>query len=118
MGIASRSPGVEKIRNHFAFLTPENYVNQPLVVFGMSDRGFDGLALKIKVTETNLQAEKEKNLPILDTFAVLVYHGAPFVCDLRQVCWSGFQPDQVVQYCRNELLLIRGAVDCWKDHLG
>ena len=90
MGIAPCGPGVEKIRNRFNFLTPENHINQPMVVFSMSDRGFDGLALKIKVTEADLQAEKEKNLPILNTFAVLVYHGAPFVCDLRQVCWSGF----------------------------
>ena len=117
MGIAFHGPSVEKIRNHFAVLTPENYINQTLVVFGMSDRGFDGLALKIKVTEANLQAEKEKNLPILNNFAVLIYHGAPFVCDLCQVCWSGFQFNQVVQYGGNELL-IRGAVDYWKDRLG
>jgi hypothetical protein len=80
MVIAYRGPGVEKIRNHFAFLSLENYINQPSVVFGVSEGGFDIPGPKIKVTETNFQTDNEKSLPILKTFAVLAYHGAPFIC--------------------------------------
>ena len=93
MGAGSRGPGMEKIRNHFAFLTLENYINQPAVVFGVSDLDSDGSVLEIKVTETNFQTEKEKSLPILKTFAVFIYHRAPSVDDLRQTRGTGFQLD-------------------------
>jgi hypothetical protein len=43
-GQAFRGPGVEKIRNHFAFLTLENHINQPSVVFSVSEDGFDMLS--------------------------------------------------------------------------
>ena len=38
VGFAFRSPGKEKIRNHFTFPTLETYINQPLVVFSVSDQ--------------------------------------------------------------------------------
>ena len=93
MGVGYRGPGLEKIRNHFAFLALENYVDQPAVVFSVSGLGFDRSVLKIKVTETNLQTDEEKTLSILKTFAVLAYRGAPFICDLCQACGTGFQLD-------------------------
>jgi hypothetical protein len=105
---ASYGPGAEKICNHLAFLTLENCINQPSVVFGVGEHGFNIPALRIKVTETNLQTEKEKTLPILKTFAVLAYHGAPVICDLRQAQGTGFQLDQVVQCVRDEFMLCMG----------
>ena len=62
---------MEKICNRFTFLTLENYINQPAVVFGVSDCGLNALILKIKVTETDLQTDEGKPLPILETLPIL-----------------------------------------------
>ena len=55
-----RSPGVEEIRDRFTVLTLENYINQPSMVFGVGEAESDKLGPKIKVTETNLQTNKEE----------------------------------------------------------
>ena len=91
---AFRGPGVKKIRDRFTFLILENHINQPLVVFGVGEPGFDKLGPKIKV-ETNLQTDKEGTFPILKTFAFLVYHGAPPIYNCRQILRTVFQLDQV-----------------------
>ena len=95
MVFVSCSPGVEEIRNRFTFLTLENYIDQPSVVFGVGEAGFDRPGPKIKVTETNLQTDKEEALPTLKAFAVLVYRRAPFIYNFCQVLWAVFQLDQV-----------------------
>jgi len=86
---------MEKIRNNFAFLALENYVNQFLVVFGVSEFISEMTDPRVKVTETDFQRTKEKTLPILNTLAVLAYHRAPFIRHLRQDPGAVFQPDQV-----------------------
>ena len=89
------SPSLEKIRDYFAFLTLENYVDQFLVVFGVNDVRSDITEMRVKVTETDFQRGKEKTLPILKTLAVLEYHGAPFICHCCQAPRAVFQPGQV-----------------------
>ena len=92
---AFRGPGVKKIRDRFTFLILENHINQPSVVFGVGEAGFDRLGMKIKVTETNLQTDKEEALPIWNTFVFLIYHRAPFIHNLCQAPWTVFEFDQV-----------------------
>ena len=112
------SPSVKKIRNYFAFPTPENYTNQLSVMFSVSNRGYDIPALEIKVTETNFQTDGEKSLPIPETLAVLAYHGAPVIRNLRQALWTVFQLDQVAQHVQDEFPLSVGAIDCRGDRFG
>ena len=82
---------MEKIGDRFALLTLENYVNQPPVVFGVSER--DGVVRfpGVKMAEAKFQTDKENALPILKFFAVRVYRGAPLIRNLRQARGSGFQ---------------------------
>ena len=96
MEVALGGPGVEKIRNRFAFLVPENNINQFPVVFSVSELDSDTRSLYIKVTETNFQTGRDKTLPVPNTLAVFTYNGAPFTRNLRQAPRTGFQVDQVV----------------------
>ena len=79
--IVVRGPSMEEICNSFAFLTLENYVDQPSVVFGVSesDVGARSLTLSIEVAKAEFQTDEEKVPPVLEMFAVLVYRRAAFV---------------------------------------
>ena len=81
---------MEKIHDHFAVLTLENHVDQPPVVFSVSESDVGGVSLSIEVAEANFQTDKEKALPVLKIFAVLVYCRAPFVRKNRQKRGSDF----------------------------
>ena len=71
--IIIRGQSVEQIRNCFAFLTLENHVGQPPVVFGMSKPGGEVPFRWIKMTKTKFQTVQEKVLQILKFFTVRVY---------------------------------------------
>ena len=88
-------PRMEKIRDRFAFLALENYVDKPPVVFGVSEPDATVRFPWIEVTEAELQTDKEKVLPIRKLCAFRVYRGAPPIRNLRQAWRSGFQLCQV-----------------------
>jgi len=111
MGKAFCGPSVKKIRNFLTFPNPKNYVNQSLVMPGMSELGWDIHAPWVKVTEANLQRDREKALPILATLAVLAYHRAPSICNFRQAPGTVLQRDQVAQYIQDECVLRLGVTD-------
>ena len=90
----AKGPSVEKICDHFAFLAPENYVDQPPVVFGVSEREGGRFTL-IEATKAKFQTDEEKALPVLKFLAVHVYRRTPLIRNLRQAQGSGFQPGQV-----------------------
>ena len=63
--------------------------------FGMSELDVELTVFWVEVTETDLQTDEKEILPIPKAPTVLVYHGAPFICNLRQTHGTGFQLDQV-----------------------
>ena len=81
-------------RSAIAFLTLENYVDQPRLVVVVSECDVGVLLPCIEVTKTSFQASEEKSVPVLDLFAVLVCRRAPFVRNLRQARGSDFWPGQ------------------------
>ena len=86
---------MDKICDRFAFLTLENYVDQPLVVFGVNEYGAGVPLLWIEVTKAYFQTDEEKSLPVLKILAVLIYRRAPPIRELCQTRGSDFQPSQV-----------------------
>ena len=94
-GVGFCGPGMEKICDRFTFLTLENHVDQPPVVFSVSE--YEGVIRFpwIEVAKAKFQTDEKKGLPILKIFAVLVYRRAPLIGNLRQAQGSGFQLGQI-----------------------
>ena len=86
----SGGPSIEKICDRFAVPTLENHVDQPPVVFGVSERDVSGRLPIVEVTKTKFQTVEEKALPALKIFAVLTYRRAPFVRKYCQTRGSNF----------------------------
>ena len=88
-------PSLEEVCDRFAFLTLENYVDQPPVVFGVSELDSVVWVPRNEVTKAKFQTDEEKACPVPEVFAVLVYRRAPFIRKRRQTFGLDFQIGQV-----------------------
>jgi hypothetical protein len=85
---------VEKVCDRFAFLTLENYIDQPPVVFGVSEPDVGGRSPWIEVTKAKFQTDEEKVLPVLK-FSRFSYIAEHHSYTIRQAQGSDFQLGQV-----------------------
>jgi hypothetical protein len=116
--IVSRGQSVEKICDRFAFLTLENYVDQPPVVFGVSERDVGVRLPWIEVTKAKFQTDEEKALPILkfSRFAYIAEHHSYAISVRREGRASSLAKSR--NACGMNVVEPGVTIGCQKDRFG